>query len=174
MREKAVAHRITLQLDIDPTVGGMALDERKFKQMTYNLLSNAVKFTPDGGSVKLSAHRVPREAVPHAKLPVKYGHYLEVSVTDTGPGISAEDQKRLFQSFVQLDSGLARRHEGTGLGLALVKRLAELHGGAVGVESRPGEGAKFSFWLPYRSVEAGTDTIPAEEEGPAPASAPWS
>lgn len=152
VRERAQAHCIVLESDVDPAIASIALDERKFKQITFNLLSNAVKFTPEGGKVLLSARRVAREDIPSAALPVKYGSYLEISVTDTGPGIRAEDQKRLFQSFVQLDGGLARQHEGTGLGLALVKRLAELHGGAVGLESRPGEGARFSVWLPYRDA----------------------
>lgn len=152
VRERAMAHHISLELEIDPSISSIALDERKFKQMTFNLLSNAVKFTPEGGRVRIAAHRVARKEIPSSTLPVKYDNYLEVSVMDTGPGISADDQKRLFQSFVQLDGGLARQHEGTGLGLALVKRLAELHGGAVGLESRLGEGARFSIWLPYRDA----------------------
>lgn len=154
VREKAQAHRIALELDTDPAVDGVFLDERKFKQMIYNLLSNAVKFTPDGGKVRLSARRVMRDTIPADALPLKYSQYLEVCVSDTGPGISPEDQKQLFQSFVQLDSGLSRQHEGTGLGLALVRRMAELHGGAVGVESQVGKGSKFCFWLPYRDAES--------------------
>ena len=171
VRERAHAHRISLEMETGPEVDGVMLDERKFKQIVFNLLSNAVKFTPDGGRVRLSARRVAREAVPSAALPAKYGHFLEVSVSDTGPGISPADQKRLFQSFVQLDGGLTRRHEGTGLGLALVKCLAELHGGAVGVESQPGAGARFSIWLPYRDAACATangdpETEKASEQKP--------
>lgn len=164
VRERAQAHRISLELEIDPSIASVALDERKLKQITFNLLSNAVKFTPEGGKVRLAAHRVFRDEIPADALPVKYGSYLEISVTDTGPGISAEDQKRLFQSFVQLDGGLARQHEGTGLGLALVRRLAELHGGAVGLESRPGEGARFSVWLPYRDATASGEAENSEND----------
>ncbi|MEW6132502.1 MAG: response regulator [Pseudomonadota bacterium] len=162
VREKAQAHRIALEMEAEQALGEVLLDERKFKQITYNLLSNAVKFTPDGGKVRLSARQVAREEIPVDSLSAKYGHYLEICVSDTGPGISPEDQKRLFQSFVQLDSGLARQYEGTGLGLALVKRLAELHGGAVSVDSAPGKGTRFSVWLPYRdaSAEAPEDAQP--------------
>jgi signal transduction histidine kinase len=99
----------------------------------FNLLSNAVKFTPAGGSVVVASSRVDGE--------------VQVSVADTGPGIAPEDQERIFEEFQQTDVG-AQQREGTGLGLALSKRLVELHGGRIWVESQPGHGSRFVFTLP--------------------------
>ena len=165
VREKAIAHRIRLLTELTPitnplgsgadadkdadadTRGDIWLDERKAKQILYNLLSNAVKFTPDGGEVHVLARQVGREAVPNPR----FEHYLELSVTDTGIGISAADQARLFQPFTQIDSTLARRYSGTGLGLVMVKRLTELHGGAVALRSVLGKGSTFTVWLPWRT-----------------------
>jgi CheY-like chemotaxis protein len=138
------------------------VDARKVKQIVYNLLSNAVKFTLEGGNVTLRARRVTSAQVlrppsggwawrgdrPSSESEVTT--FLEISVTDSGIGIGSEDLDRLFKPFSQIDSGLARRFEGTGLGLALVKLLAELHGGAVFVESAIGEGSRFTVWLPVR------------------------
>ena len=101
--------------------------------MVFNLLSNAVKFTPEGGSVVVASARVNGE--------------VQVSVTDTGPGIAPEDQERIFEEFQQTAVGVEQR-EGTGLGLALSKRLVELHGGRIWVESEPGHGSRFIFTLP--------------------------
>ena len=103
-----------------------------------NLLSNAVKFTPPGGSVELSASG--DEEAGEVRLEVR----------DTGPGIAPEDLPKLFQPFTQLDTRLAREHAGTGLGLALVRSLAELHGGRADVESEPGKGSRFRVALPWR------------------------
>lgn len=156
VREKAIAHRIRLLTELseitNPLASGLDgpgdiwLDERKAKQILYNLLSNAVKFTPDGGEVHIKARQVGGEAVPNAR----FEHYLELSVRDTGIGIAVADQARLFQPFIQIDSTLARRYAGTGLGLVMVKRLAELHGGAVGLHSELGKGSTFTVWLPWR------------------------
>ena len=101
--------------------------------MIYNLLSNAVKFTPAGGSIVVESTRVDGE--------------VQVSVKDTGPGIAPQDQERIFEEFQQTDVG-ARQREGTGLGLALSKRLVELHGGRIWVDSQPGHGSRFVFTLP--------------------------
>ncbi len=150
VREKATAHRLALELQVSPDCGEIRADGRKFKQIVYNLLSNAVKFTPEGGRVVLGARRVSAREVPRAAAPDGPPEFLEISVADTGIGISAEHQERLFSAFTQIDSSLARHYEGTGLGLALVKRLTELHGGAVGLESTPGQGSTFRVWLPYR------------------------
>jgi signal transduction histidine kinase/CheY-like chemotaxis protein len=150
VREKAMAHRLTLDFKA-ADAGELCADARKVKQIVYNLLSNAVKFTPDGGSVTLGARRVPRQAAPAAAAPPEgTREFIEIAVADSGIGISAEDQTRLFAPFTQLDSSLSRQYAGTGLGLALVKGLAELHGGAVGVESVPGKGSTFRVWLPCR------------------------
>jgi PAS domain S-box-containing protein len=157
VREKTIAHHIRLVPELGEIsnplesgadlLGDIWLDHRKVKQIIYNLLSNAVKFTPDGGQVSIAARQVGKEAVANPRFDL----YLELSVSDTGIGISAADQARLFQPFVQIDSTLARRYSGTGLGLVMVKRLAELHGGAVGLHSELGKGSTFTVWLPWRT-----------------------
>ena len=161
IREKASLRRIRLGVDTDEGLGSIQVDPRKVKQIVYNLLSNAVKFTQEGGQVTLQTRRVPRSAVGQASgswtgrkiLPLaesEFAEFLEISVIDSGIGISTDALKHLFKPFSQIDSGLARRFEGTGLGLAMVKSLAELHGGTVAVESAPGAGSRFTVWLPLR------------------------
>ncbi len=143
VREQAAAKGVGLQLTMaDPQVR-LAADPRRLRQILVNLLANAVKFTPAAGHVTLSVHEVAG------------GEALAFSVADTGIGIAPEDQARLFQPFVQIDAGLARRHEGTGLGLALVRRLADLHGGSVALESELGKGSRFTVTLPVGSAPAG-------------------
>ena len=162
VREAAGKRQITLSFSAAEGIGDQLLDLRKFKQMVYNLLSNAVKFCNNGGSVRLSA-RVVDDAVlaagPCPGLPTRvlapppgpFHQWLEVVVSDDGGGIAAADLDVLFQAFRQVDSSMSRNHEGTGLGLSLVSRLASLHGGTVGVASAPGRGAHFALWLPLRS-----------------------
>jgi PAS domain S-box-containing protein len=125
-------------------LGNATLDQQKFKQVCYNLMSNAVKFTNPGGSVEITA--LARE-----------DEQFEMRVKDTGIGIKQEDLHRLFREFEQLDSGADRRFEGTGLGLALTKKLVESHGGSIGVESEYGSGSTFFAVLPHhRSGGKGT------------------
>jgi PAS domain S-box-containing protein len=162
VKEKAAAQSIRLELESDDSLGNVELDVRKTKQIVYNLLSNAVKFSPHGGRVLLRARRVTRElvgTVPGGRavygFPLaesEYNEFVEICVSDNGIGISRENMAKLFQAFSQIDSSLARRFEGTGLGLAMVKQLAELQGGAVAVASAEGEGASFAAWLPMREV----------------------
>jgi PAS domain S-box-containing protein len=165
IREKAASRRIRLSMDASEGLGSIQVDVRKVKQIVYNLLSNALKFTVEGGQVTLRVRRIPRAEVgrPNGSwtgrafpLPTgsEFEEFLEISVTDSGIGISRNDLERLFTPFSQIDSGLARRFEGTGLGLAMVKLLAELHGGAVCVESAVGEGSRFTIWLPLRAAAA--------------------
>jgi len=134
VRERAQRHGIALSLNIDPTVGELRADERKFKQILVNLLSNAVKFTPDGGRVALRAQ------------PVDSG--LEFSVSDTGIGIAPEDQEKVFEEFRQVGGDYKTKQEGTGLGLALARRFVQLHGGTISVQSELGKGATFTFTIP--------------------------
>ena len=136
VRESAMSRNITLSLTLDDSSARIHADARRLRQMLLNLLSNAVKFTPDGGHATLHVQRLPLQEA------------LQFSVSDSGIGIAPEDLCRLFLPFSQLDSGLNRSHEGTGLGLALVRRLAELHGGSVMVESEHGKGSCFSLVLP--------------------------
>jgi signal transduction histidine kinase/DNA-binding response OmpR family regulator/CHASE3 domain sensor protein len=153
VKEKALNQHLKLALDADVEMPEIVADIRKLKQIVYNLLSNAVKFTPDGGGVLLSAHRV--------------NDMLEIIVTDTGIGIAPEDQARLFEPFTQIDSTLSRQYQGTGLGLVMVKRLAELHGGSVELESEAGKGSRFLVRIPWRKVENDTSK-PAGLEMPYP------
>jgi PAS domain S-box-containing protein len=173
VREKAAKQRIDLRLELEAGLAPIAADPRKLKQILYNLLSNAVKFTPDGGYVRLSARRVGPDALrmddatPARILPLAgeaEGNFLEIAVTDSGIGIAANKLEALFEPFVQVDASPARSEGGTGLGLAMIRRLAELHGGTVGVSSRLGEGSCFSVWIPYRSAAVAE---PIEDTGAA-------
>ncbi len=183
VREKAAVQRIQLELEIGEDLGPMLLDMRKTKQIVYNLLSNAVKFSANGGVVTLSARRVSRNAVgtlsgawPMHGFPLPdtdYDEFLQIRVSDSGIGISTENMAKLFQAFTQIDSSLARRFEGTGLGLAMVKQLTELHGGTVAVASAEGEGARFVVWLPMRNpVQAATGALPRSDDVVAAATTP--
>ena len=168
VRERAMAQRIALELEAGEELGTPLLDKRKTKQIVYNLLSNAVKFSGTGGRVVLRARRVGRTTVgtlpgawpvhSFALAPSEFDQFLEICVSDSGIGIAADDMPKLFQAFSQIDSSLARKFEGTGLGLAMVKQLAELHGGSVAVASAAGEGSRFCAWLPLREAEADQPT----------------
>ncbi len=163
IREKAAARHILLTTDAPIELGSIRADARKVKQIVYNLLSNAVKFTGERGEVTLRATRVPRSEVgllsgtwTGRSFPLadnEFEEFLSISVTDNGIGISLEGLEGLFKPFSQIDSGLARKFEGTGLGLAMIKLLAELHGGTLAAESAVGEGSCFTVWLPMRTTE---------------------
>jgi two-component system, NtrC family, sensor kinase len=135
VRERAINDGVQLTLATNGGVDLVVGDERRIRQVIFNLLSNAVKFTPAGGAVDVQAAEVDGE--------------VQISVTDSGPGIAAADQERIFEEFQQTDAGVEQR-EGTGLGLALSKRLVELHGGRIWVDSEPGKGSTFVFTLPAR------------------------
>jgi signal transduction histidine kinase len=137
VRERASNDGVSVVLSTTPEADAAEGDGRRIQQVIFNLLSNAVKFTPPGGAVDVEAARV--------------GGEIRVSVTDTGPGIAPEDQELLFDEFRQTGAGIAKR-EGTGLGLALSKRLVELHGGRIWVESELGEGSTFVFTLPAKGA----------------------
>jgi PAS domain S-box-containing protein len=182
VREKAASRQIHLALETADDLGSMLADARKLKQIIYNLLSNAVKFSSDGGRVVLQVASVPRADVglltgrqtgrsfPLAESDFRI--FLKLSVTDSGMGIAPEGLGRLFAPFSQVDSGLSRKFEGTGLGLAMVKLLAELHGGSVAVESAVGEGSTFTVWLPLREAVDDTGTMAGSPAGPPIAATP--
>jgi len=133
VRERTAEGGIRLSLELAPDVDLVHADERRVRQIVFNLLANAVKFTPPGGSVVVATARAGGEA--------------RVSVTDTGPGVAPEDRERIFEEFQQTELG-AQQGEGSGLGLALSRRLVELHGGRIWVEDAPGDGSRFVFTLP--------------------------
>ena len=136
VRSEATRKRLTLGLEVAAEVGLVEADPAKLKQILYNLLSNAIKFTPEGGRVTVRGQRV--------------GSLVEVAVADTGIGIRPADQQRIFGEFEQVDSAYARQVQGTGLGLPLTRRLVELHGGTLTLESAEGKGSTFTFTLPLR------------------------
>lgn len=145
LKEKAHKKQLSLNLEYEENIPEiMVVDERKFKQIVVNLLSNAVKFTPEGGTVTLRG-TVRKDS---GKPDYIQGEYLQIDVEDTGIGISPEDQEKLFQEFAQIQSPYTKEYEGTGLGLALTKRLVELHGGRIWVESEKDKGSCFSFTIP--------------------------
>jgi signal transduction histidine kinase len=136
MRDRARRAGVELAQEIESEIDEMTADERKIKQMLINLLTNAVKFTGDGGSVTLRARC--------------QGADVEISVIDTGVGIAEKDHGLIFEEFRQAGDGWAQSQEGTGLGLALTKRLVELHGGSIRVESELGQGSTFTLRIPMR------------------------
>ncbi|MFA5054798.1 MAG: PAS domain S-box protein [Dehalococcoidia bacterium] len=154
--EKALKHNIKLLSEISSDVDMIEADERKVKQILYNLLSNAVKFTPDGGSVIIGAKLVKPDsaAIPSGiRKGLRNTEYVLISVKDTGIGIAKKDQAKLFTEFYQIEEPYAKKYEGTGLGLALSKRLVALHGGKIWFESKgQGKGSTFYFILPLKPL----------------------
>jgi signal transduction histidine kinase len=145
----AKAKQIRVLADIAPGLPSLRGDPQRLNQILVNLLGNAIKFTPAGGTVTFTVAPTP--------------DFLSVqfTVADTGIGIAPENMSRLFQPFVQIDSKLARSYSGTGLGLAMVAKLAELHGGTASAESELGVGSRFCVTLPFNGPPA-----PAEEAHP--------
>src|SRR6266853_563251 len=139
---KGIAHKkcVDIECVVAPELGEVTLDQQKLKQVCYNLLANAVKFTDSGGTVEITV------------LPCEMERF-EVRVKDTGIGIKREDIQRLFREFEQLETGTARRFEGSGLGLALTRKLVEFQGGTIGVESDYGKGSTFFVVLPIVVAE---------------------
>ncbi|MEN8217205.1 MAG: response regulator [Pseudomonadota bacterium] len=146
IRQLALKKRIKISENYDSAVTIIQADKRYLKQILLNLLSNAVKFTPKGGKINLEIRGNAEQGM------------VEFIISDTGIGIAEKDMAYLFKPFVQLDSGLNRAHEGTGLGLSLVYRLTEMHGGSISVESELSKGSRFIVSLPWQ--EAVMDTLP--------------
>lgn len=141
IRERAITHRLNVEMCVEDCLDGITIqaDALKLKQVMLNLLSNAIKFTPSGGTISVTASRIAEELV--------------ISVRDTGLGIHSEDRERIFNAFEQVDTSVARRQQGTGLGLALARRLVEIHEGRIWAESEgPGKGSVFTFAVPMKGV----------------------
>ncbi|GET39632.1 response regulator [Microseira wollei] len=138
VRQQAHQKRIQLTCQVPPQIGKIEIDERRMRQVLINLLSNSVKFTPEGGAVWLEV-QADRER-----------EIVQFSVVDTGIGIAPQDINKLFRPFVQLEGALNRRYAGTGLGLALVRQVVELHGGSISLESEVGKGSRFTVSVPWR------------------------
>jgi PAS domain S-box-containing protein len=151
LSEQIAAKGQTLSVEIDPDLPLVRADHDKMIQIVTNYLSNAYKYTPAGGDIRIQVERA--------------GTLARLAVTDTGYGISPEDQARLFTRFYRVDNSIIREIGGTGLGLSIVKAFVELQGGEVGVESEPGKGSTFSCTVPLASQTA---TRPAAPAGPEP------
>lgn len=159
IQPRADKKRLGLSVELDSRLNRAFLDERRVCQILINLLSNAVKFTPEGGTVKLAGNllygfQLQQEVRPDLSPVNSSTPYLCLEVTDSGIGIAEDKLRLLFRPFQQVDSSLTRRHEGTGLGLALTKRLAELHGGTVSVVSEENVGSRFRVWLPLTELRS--------------------
>ncbi|MBP0006767.1 MAG: PAS domain S-box protein [Cyanobacteria bacterium SBC] len=158
--EQARSRQIQIQTDLDPTLKTFIADEVRLRQMLLNLLSNAIKFSELGGRVGLDVQYRDRQ--------------LHLSVWDNGIGIPEDQQALLFQPFQQLDNSLSRQHEGSGLGLALTRKLAELHGGTVTCQSQVNRGSRFTIVLPLQPSDTANpdrdnaDSHRFESESPAP------
>lgn len=153
IKQQAFKKRIQLHTKFPKQIPELNVDQRRIRQVLINLLNNAVKFTPEDGSIILEATVQPLDANAKLNNPDIQG-YLRIAITDTGIGISAESIGKLFQPFIQIDSALNRQYQGTGLGLALVKRIVEMHGGQVILTSEIGVGSCFMIDIPY------TDMLP--------------
>ena len=158
VKQQAFQKHVEIYSNIAPNVGNIVADERRIRQVLINLLINAVKFTPSGGRVSLFVSIGCGDTWEgEAKVPDLFrdqnSPMILFQVADTGIGIDTKDMPRLFQPFVQLDSGLNRQYEGTGLGLVMVKQIAELHDGQVAVESTLRKGSYFTVALPYAIVQ---------------------
>ena len=169
INQMAQQKRLKVFTNLENVVTTLQADARHLKQILVNLLSNAVKFTPEGGSIGLEvAGKV--ESCPTHDAFVASGlagqGVIHFTVWDKGIGIASEDLERLFQPFVQLDSGLTRQYPGTGLGLALVRRLVHLHGGSISVESELGKGSRFTVSLPWQGNEPCQFSKPLDTKAP--------
>jgi signal transduction histidine kinase/CheY-like chemotaxis protein len=139
VKQQAIQKRIRLQIQLPPRIPNISIDERRIRQVLINLLNNAVKFTPVGGNIALNVT---------IEADNTTSSFIRLAVIDTGIGINSADLDKLFQPFMQVDIALNRQHNGTGLGLALVKGMVEMHGGTVQVRSEVGVGSQFIVDLP--------------------------
>lgn len=173
IRESTAANRIRfVEHQALPESTILLTDSRRLKQILYNLLTNASKFTSAGGQVTLETSLVDRPQATSGlpgfptglRVPLpenEFERFVQISVSDTGVGISNEDLARLFTPFTQIDNPLSGKFSGTGLGLVMVRQLAEMLGGAVAVTSEANKGSCFTVWLPWRQVPSVLKGVPA-------------
>ncbi len=157
IKDSANKKNIALTVNLDEEVSTISADQKRFKQIMYNLFSNAIKFTEEGGKVDITG------SIIQGKRKSDRFNLLQISITDTGIGIASEDYPKIFAEFQQVDGSHARKQEGTGLGLALTKKLVKLHGGEIWFKSKVGEGSTFAFTMPL-NVSQYTDEQGVETE----------
>ncbi len=164
IRQQALKKHIQLEIKLPPHLPDLSVDGRRIRQVLINLVNNAVKFTPDGGRItlKVSYQQIPSTPESNDSSPQ---NFLRIAVIDTGIGIAPDHINRLFQPFIQIDSALNRQYQGTGLGLALVKRIVELHGGQVGLTSEVGVGSCFTIDLPCAALPSTSELETQLEPG---------
>ena len=162
IKQQAFKKKIQLVSDVPTTLPDIMLDERRILQALINLLNNAVKFTPEGGTISLKAERK-IETIASASGDTFRQVFLHLAIHDTGIGIAADAMDSLFQPFVQIDSDLNRQYAGTGLGLSLVRQLAELHGGEITVTSEVGVGSCFTLVLPWIESLSSSSSPPSDD-----------
>lgn len=160
IRPQAEKRDVTLRVKVQPNLPPAETDAGKLQQVLFNFLSNAIKFSPVGGEVVLSAD-LDENTGPQNVARVR------LSVKDQGPGIAPQDQQRVFEKFSQLDGSATREHGGTGLGLTICRELAQLLGGAVKLDSTPGEGATFSLVIPLIYQPPAAPLMPESDAMPA-------
>ena len=148
IREKVINKSLKLSIEIEDNLDTIYADKMRIKQVLINLLGNAFKFTPEGGAITL--HAAKSEKGPEDSM-----EFAEISIEDTGIGIKDEDISKLFEPFQQLESSYTKEHEGTGLGLALCRKIVESHGGKIWVESEFGKGSRFTFTIPVKGKDKG-------------------
>ena len=153
VKQMAFKKQIQLKTEIPTNLPLVMLDERRIRQLLINLLNNAVKFTPESGCITLSVNYVQSSAAQSVFLDSSPQNYVDFRVQDTGIGITPKHLDKLFQPFIQIDSALNRQYQGSGLGLALVKRIVDLHGGHVSVTSKVGQGSCFIVKLPVNQAQ---------------------
>jgi signal transduction histidine kinase len=155
--ERLAARReVELRLDVDPSLGPVIVDGDKLERILQQLLANAVKFT-ERGAIQLSAALAEGEPpAPLSEPPKPWERMLRLAIQDTGPGVPAADFERIFREFQQGDGSATRRYPGLGVGLAICRRLAEILGGTIRVQSRPGQGTCFELWVPIQPLPAET------------------
>ncbi|HTL89298.1 MAG TPA: ATP-binding protein [Leptolyngbya sp.] len=166
--------RLKLIFHLNTDLDRVPLDDLRVRQMVINLLSNAVKFTPEGGTVSLVArigygYQLAQDVRPDRSPINQETTYLCLEVEDSGIGIPKDRWHLLFRPFQQIDSSMTRKHEGTGLGLALTKRLAEMHGGTLSFWSVPDKGSTFRIWLPWLEPNAEREKLNPESNAIEPA-----
>ncbi|MEA5480111.1 GAF domain-containing protein [Pseudanabaena galeata UHCC 0370] len=168
IRQQAVKKSIQLETKLSPNLPELIVDERRIRQVLINLLNNAVKFTSEGGCITLEASCQPlsvemQKAWGSGNLPESdFTRYIHIAIRDTGIGIAPENISKLFQPFIQIDSALNRQYQGTGLGLALVKRIVEMHGGKVMLSSVLGSGSCFTVILPCAELASPSVAVAME------------
>ena len=140
IKERAARRNVNIIKELSPELEFIEVDKQRFKQVLFNLIDNAIKFSrPQGGPITITTK--------------KAGDNVEISVTDKGIGIKAEDIGKLFQKFQQINPEISSKYGGTGLGLAICKQIVELHGGRIWVDSKYGEGTRFTFIFPLKEIK---------------------